>query len=511
MRCCNVCASPSKQNCGGCGNVSYCGVNCQKRDWSNHKPTCQPFKVCSESGLGEFLVAARNLKEGDLILNEEVYVLGLPTGEECPAPICLGCYFPAPSYSCAICGAPLCGPSCQTNQTHLQECKILQDTGVGRRLRKEPILYGSITPLRFLLMKNENPARYKKCAALSSNLEARTQQSHFHQYETNASFYVAAYGEDLATEAEFLKILTILDTNSFQVLSGGSAENLAGLYPRVAKLNHSCVPHARTIFTSDYSLKIIASVPIKKGDSITISYTPPFYTTFSRQKILEKGKQFRCRCIRCQDPSDLGTMISAVKCGGCKVGYLLRSGEMYRCTNCGHEMSQEEYYRIDSTLFSVQTNINKENVEDLREILYKYSDILHPNHALLTETRQHLAAALGRVPGYLYDQLDQKQLSVKVEISEHLLEVINVLEPGISKSKGITLLDLTEAKSRLIRMTCKNARDHIKELRKIEQMLEECNGILSYEDEKAIEGNVAKNARTQLCNIRMFLADMRRK
>ena len=31
------------------------------------------------------------------------------------------------------------------------------------------------------------------------------------------SFYVAAYGEDLATEAEFLKILTILDTNSFQV------------------------------------------------------------------------------------------------------------------------------------------------------------------------------------------------------------------------------------------------------------------------------------------------------
>ena len=35
---------------------------------------------------------------------------------------------------------------------------------------------------------------------------------------------------------------------------------------------------------------------------------------------------------------------------------------------------------------------------------------------VFVETRQHLAAALGRVPGFLYDQLDQQLLSVKVEI-----------------------------------------------------------------------------------------------
>ena len=34
--------------------------------------------------------------------------------------------------------------------------------------------------------------------------------------------------------------------------------------------------------------------------------------------------------------------------------------------------------------------------------------------------------------------------------SQKLLEIISVLEPGISKSRGITLLELTEAKSREI-------------------------------------------------------------
>ena len=31
-------------SCGGCNLVTYCSVNCQKKDWKNHKNNCQSCK-----------------------------------------------------------------------------------------------------------------------------------------------------------------------------------------------------------------------------------------------------------------------------------------------------------------------------------------------------------------------------------------------------------------------------------------------------------------------------------
>ena len=59
---------------------------------------------------GNFLVAGRDLARGDLILDEDVSVVG-PADHE--TRVCVGCYFPAHDYSCSFCQVPLCGPSCQ--------------------------------------------------------------------------------------------------------------------------------------------------------------------------------------------------------------------------------------------------------------------------------------------------------------------------------------------------------------------------------------------------------------
>ncbi|XP_023319622.1 protein msta isoform X2 [Eurytemora carolleeae] len=484
MRLCGICDSPAPQSCGGCGNV----------------------RVCEDKICGQFLVAGRNLKAGDLILDEEVGLLGPPSGEPRPDNICLGCYFPAPSYTCSTCHAPICGPSCEKKSDHTQECKMVEKFKLCEQLDRDQ-LYGIITPIRFLSLQQSNKHLYKKCLELSTNLETRRLQPEFMKYTEKARLY-AGLLHGWTTEEEMLKILTILDTNTFQVLAQGSAETLSGLYPRISKLNHSCIPNSRTVFRGDYSLQIIACVNIQKGSPIYISYTPPFYTTHSRRKILERGKQFLCDCVRCQDPQELGTMMSGLSCGSCKSDFLLRclAGEdtVYACRNCGNQICENEFRKIDETLLSVQTNIYKENVEKMQEILFKYSDILHPNHALLAETKQHLAAAIGRVPGYRYEQLDLDTLRLKVDISTDLLDILSILEPGISKSRGITLLDLTEAKSRLLRRECSSENDLRIGFKQIEQMLEESNTILSYEDEGAIEGNVAKLARTQLETIRLF-------
>ena len=49
---------------------------------------------------------------------------------------------------------------------------------------------------------------------------------------------------------------------------------------------------------------------------------------------------------------------------------------------------------MDAGLLRVQSRMDKENVAEMKEMLSHYSPSLHPHHALLTETKQHLAAAL---------------------------------------------------------------------------------------------------------------------
>lgn len=42
MSCCNSCGvlGTEMKKCGQCKNASYCGPECQRTDWKNHKPTC---------------------------------------------------------------------------------------------------------------------------------------------------------------------------------------------------------------------------------------------------------------------------------------------------------------------------------------------------------------------------------------------------------------------------------------------------------------------------------------
>jgi len=397
------------------------------------------------------------------------------------------------------------------NSHHTLECDFLKESGIGCRLNEEIFLYETITPLRFLLLKKKNITRFKQCMKLSNNMNVRQKQPNFDIYREKARKFAEIFN-NLTDENEILNILTILDTNTFQVLAAGTAENLGGLYVRASKLNHRCVPSARTVFCSDYSIKIIASISIKKSEPIFISYTPPFYTTKIRNSILEKGKQFTCKCLRCKDPTELGTMISGIICATCKSN-VIRDGEneTYGCHVCKDKNSFVDYDILEQKYFAIQNKLVKNSVDGLINIINDYSGLVHENHALLLEARQHLSAAIGRAPGYRYDQISEKHLQLKVTVSQKLLEIISVLEPGISKSRGITLLELTEAKSRLLLLNCKDESELFREFSKIKEMLEECCEILQFEDEKAIEGNVAKEARTQYAKIRSYLGSLQGK
>ena len=153
--------------------------------------------------------------------------------------------------------------------------------------------------------------------------------------------------------------------------------------------------------------------------------------------------------------------------------------------------------------------LDKEDVEEMKNILRKYAAELSPTHALIMETKQHLAAALGRVDGYRLDQLKEEDLDLKISISYDLLNILEVLEPGMSKSRGITLLDLAEVRVRKILRNNKNNSQLLDQLVEVERELSEANEILKYEDEKALEGNVAKKARMDLTDIRKYIQTLK--
>ena len=147
----------------------------------------------------------------------------------------------------------------------------------------------------------------------------------------------------------------------------------------------------------------------------------------------------------------------------------------------------------------------------MKDILRKHSASLSPDHSLIVETKQHLAAALGRVDGYRLDQLSEQDLDLKISISYDLLRTLGVLEPGISKSRGITLLDLAEVRVRKILRNNNNLQLVPDQLVEVEKELSEANDILKYEDEKALEGNVAKKARLELLEIRKYIQSLKQR
>ena len=82
MKPCYVCKAETLTNSCSCGNVSYCGVDCQKSDWKSHKPDCPPFKVTKMPGRGRGIVATRKINVGEVIMEETpLMVIDSPNSE----------------------------------------------------------------------------------------------------------------------------------------------------------------------------------------------------------------------------------------------------------------------------------------------------------------------------------------------------------------------------------------------------------------------------------------------
>ena len=73
---CNKSVTGKKKlsKCNGCHAITYCGRECQREDWPRHAWNCVPVMVTEIEGKGRGLVAARDIKMGELIFKDKASI-----------------------------------------------------------------------------------------------------------------------------------------------------------------------------------------------------------------------------------------------------------------------------------------------------------------------------------------------------------------------------------------------------------------------------------------------------
>jgi hypothetical protein len=98
-------------------------------------------------------------------------------------------------------------------------------------------------------------------------------------------------------EATMDKLGIIFRTNAY---NSGTA---IGLFPKIARINHSCRPNASYYWSDKLNKRIVyASRKIAKGEEIFVSYIPLLLRQEHRQKHLDRYG-FKCSCEACAQQS----------------------------------------------------------------------------------------------------------------------------------------------------------------------------------------------------------------
>lgn len=93
-------------------------------------------------------------------------------------------------------------------------------------------------------------------------------------------------------------------------------------------------------------------------------------------------------------------------------------------------------------LFDELELLDPNSIKDYEDYLKRYANVLHQNHYLILSAKHSLCQLIGRSDGYIINELDLTQLQRKEEYCRDLLNVVNVLEPGASRLRGIICYEM---------------------------------------------------------------------
>lgn len=375
--------------------------------------------------------------------------------------------------------------------------------------------YNAVVPLRCLLLKETDPQTYEHLMTMETHNEIRRNIPEL--WRTNQITVVSRIIDDWGlkeyTEDEIHSICGILEVNSFEI--GQQGINIRGLYPTAFLMSHDCVPNTNHIDEENtFWLTVRASTTIELGEMITLSYAYTLQSTLRRREHLLENKFFECQCMRCSDPTELGTFTGALICPKCKDGYVLSTNPLdpeadWKCINfdkCpGYKLTARSMQLLLDKISQEVDNIDCNDVRAMETFLKKYRNVLHPTHYINLSVKLSLSQLYGRINGYLIDELGDDLLIRKQEICEEIMKIFNIIEPGYTRLRGVTLYEMHAPL--MILLTRQFERHCTKsvlrnKLKKVLKCLDEACTILSFEPETSPEGIMGVAAKDALIRIR---------
>jgi SET and MYND domain-containing protein len=162
-------------------------------------------------------------------------------------------------------------------------------------------------------MPNDNGLRYKDYASLITNRE-NFPQATIESLDYWICDYIRRLGEWVGgrteTNIELLDILLRNRCNAFYIQ--GRLRDVAvaqgmvgqsrgcGIYVRNSFFNHSCQPNVNYwVVENSLRVECTASVPVKKGEELNISYIDTAQDLAARREKLLESYLFTCDCARC--------------------------------------------------------------------------------------------------------------------------------------------------------------------------------------------------------------------
>jgi len=466
---CAVCGQLAKCLCTGCKHIFYCSRDCQRKDWPNHKDFCKemaklPYRIERNPVIGRYMVATKDLAEGELILQESPMVIG---PRQLTKPVCLGCHKVIKSakdcIKCVRCNWPVCSAKCQDAPVHDAECRATR--AAGSRIKVEVfdqtnMMYACITVLRALSLLDGSKKIWDDYVKFDSHLQERIKTPMYSKVNKEKVVYFIHHylGIKRYSDLEILEACGRLDTNCYEIRTDGL--NLRAMYRTACLLSHDCNPNTRHTFSPDHSINLYTTRPIKKGETISATYTTSLWPTHQRQEHLKVSKCFNCVCLRCRDPTELGSYLSAIKCSRCKGfrdnvqmddnQYLtpvnpLDPETSWRCGKCTNIQKFSQIKAGNESIKQELSSISSYDFNGLLTFLHKNEQMLGQNNHHIVEAKYKIVNLLGNRQDYELENLSMEQLQIKERFCRELLNVADKIESGSTRWQGQLMLELQMA------------------------------------------------------------------
>ncbi|XP_040572180.1 SET domain-containing protein SmydA-8 [Lepeophtheirus salmonis] len=456
MQTCFLCGSPVSNICSYCKDCYVCDTHFELHHQRELR-ICLPFDVEYDSVKGRILVASRDIKPEEVVLFDKAAVFGPNL-----LPVCLGCLEKIKStrgkngelhYSvCPKCFFPSCGNKECISETSVHskyECSIFAATGFKPKFKdfESPhFIYNVITILRLILEMQRNEDNRILVNQLMTHHDQRVNK--FPEVEIGIKRITSFLMDDLnipnVNGDDVIQAFGVMKTNAMTFGDG----NGRGLYPIGSIISHSCVSNLEPLTEPMECLVLRSKISIKKGTELTIRYMSFWSHRTQLKDSLNNQWFFNCECERCQDPSDMKTMLSSELCSKCKQkSYLkpinpLNLNTDWQCDFCQEVRTKKQ---VCDLLAEFPEPESFTSIDEIIFFIKKSEKVFHAHHFIPLNYKYAFAKWV-TLKGL--EKIECIKLALKYY--DVILGVTESLDPGTTKDKNRILLEAARLKIKIL-------------------------------------------------------------